>query len=88
AMHSQKIGNAIRSIDTWYPDFEEHQRVISIDPYGAVTNLGRAYRQPKVKKDFFNLFDAFSQGEELSSEEDKHFVMAVLVRGGVFGEKQ
>ncbi len=88
AMHSQKIGNAIRTIDTWYPEFEQHQRAISIDPYGAVTNLGRAYRQPKQKKDFFSLFDRFSQGEQLESPEEEHFVMAVLVRGGVFGEKQ
>jgi len=88
AMHSQKIGNAIRTIDTWYPEFKEHQRAISIDPYGAVTNLGRAYRQPKEKKDFFSLFDRFSQGEKLDTFEEEHFVMAVLVRGGVFGEKQ
>jgi CRISPR-associated protein Csy3 len=87
AMHSQKIGNAIRSIDTWYPKFEETNKSIAIDPYGAVTNLGRAYRKPKDKKDFFNLFDAFSQGENIA-ENDQHFVMAVLVRGGVFGEKQ
>lgn len=88
AMHSQKIGNAIRTIDTWYPDFENHQKPIAIDPYGAVTNLGRAYRQPKQKTDFFSHFDKFSQGEELENVEDQHFVMAVLVRGGVFGEKQ
>jgi CRISPR-associated protein Csy3 len=88
AMHSQKIGNAIRTIDTWYPEFEQHQRAISIDPYGAVTNLGRAYRQPKEKKDFFSLFDRFSQGEKLENSQEEHFVMAVLVRGGVFGEKQ
>lgn len=93
AMHSQKIGNAIRTIDTWYPEFEKHQRAISIDPYGAVTNLGRAYRKPKNKDvkvgtDFFTFFDKFSQGEGLSNSEEEHFVMAVLVRGGVFGEKQ
>jgi len=93
AMHSQKIGNAIRTIDTWYPEFETHQRPISVDPYGAVTNLGRAFRKPKSKDvklgtDFFTLFDKFSQGEKLDVLEDEHFVMAVLVRGGVFGEKQ
>lgn len=87
AMHSQKIGNAIRSIDTWYPQYDEKQKAIAIDPYGAVTNLGAAYRNPKDKKDFFSLFDAFSQGEAIA-EEEEHFVMAVLVRGGVFGEKQ
>ena len=88
AMHSQKIGNAIRTIDTWYPDFYNHKKPIAIDPYGAVTNLGRAYRHPKQKIDFFSLFDKFSQDEKLENVEDEHFVMAVLVRGGVFGEKQ
>lgn len=88
AMHSQKIGNAVRTIDTWYPDFQNHKKPIAIDPYGAVTNLGRAYRQPSQKIDFFSLFDKFSQGEKLENIEDEHFVMAVLVRGGVFGEKQ
>lgn len=88
AMHSQKIGNAIRSIDTWYSAYDEHQKPIAIDPYGAVTNLGRAYRSPKDKADFFSLFDKFSQGETLDTSEEQHFVMAVLIRGGVFGEKQ
>ena len=87
AMHSQKIGNAIRMIDVWYSDYVQRQKPIAIDPYGAVTNLGKAYRQPKDKADFFTLFDQFSQGEEIK-ENEKHFVMAVLVRGGVFGEKQ
>ncbi len=88
AMHSQKIGNAIRTIDTWYPEYKQQQKPIAIDPYGAVTNLGRAYRQPRKKIDFFSLFDKFSQGEQLDNVDDEHFVMAVLVRGGVFGEKQ
>lgn len=87
AMHSQKIGNAIRNIDTWYPAYKERNRPIAIDPYGAVTNLGTAYRKPKDKKDFFTLFNKFATGEEIENN-DKHFVMSVLVRGGVFGEKQ
>lgn len=89
AMHSQKIGNALRSIDTWYPDFNDTEQSagpIAIEPYGAVTNLGRAYRSPKDKKDFYTLFDSWARGGELDSIEDKHYVMAVLVRGGVFGE--
>ncbi|MDC3221577.1 type I-F CRISPR-associated protein Csy3 [Gammaproteobacteria bacterium] len=87
AMHSQKIGNAIRTIDTWYPDYADNNKPIAVDPYGAVTNLGRAYRNPKTKLDFFTLFDKFAQGGEITTDE-QHFVMAVLVRGGVFGEKQ
>lgn len=86
-MHSQKIGNALRTIDTWYP---EHGEVttgpIAIEPYGAVTNLGKAYRNPKEKADFFTLFDQFARGEKLANKDDEHYVMAVLVRGGVFGE--
>lgn len=86
-MHSQKIGNALRSIDTWYPDFEEVTTgPIAIEPYGAVTNLGIAYRNPKNKSDFFTLFDKFARGEPLETEAQEHYVMAVLVRGGVFGE--
>lgn len=86
AMHSQKINNAIRTIDTWYPHYEEGIGPIAIDPYGAVTPLGRAYRYPTDKKDFYTLFDAYSTGKDVASEDDKHYVMAVLVRGGVFGQ--
>lgn len=85
-MHSQKIGNALRTIDTWYPAYTETQTPIAIEPYGAVTNLGTAYRNPKAKADFFTLFDRFACGETLDKKEDEHYVMAVLVRGGVFGE--
>lgn len=90
AMHSQKIGNALRTIDTWYPDFgdpENSAGPIAIEPYGAVTNLGRAFRHPtKDKKDFYTFFDEFARGGKLERIEDEHYVMAVLVRGGVFGE--
>jgi CRISPR-associated protein Csy3 len=86
-MHSQKIGNALRTIDTWYPEYGDTQiGPIAIEPYGAVTNLGKAYRSPKDKADFYTLFDRFARGETLASKNDEHFVMAVLVRGGVFGE--
>lgn len=86
-MHSQKIGNALRTIDTWYPEYEQADiGPIAVEPYGAVTNLGTAYRNPKEKADFFTLFDRFACGETLENKTDEHYVMAVLVRGGVFGE--
>ena len=85
-MHSQKIGNALRTIDTWYPEYGEIPGPIAIEPYGAVTNLGKAYRTPKAKADFFTLFDRFARGEVLENKTDEHYVMAVLIRGGVFGE--
>ena len=87
AMHSQKIGNAIRCIDTWYPDYDpESTGPIALEPYGAVTNLGIAYRNPKAKNDFFTLFDKWVLEGDLDNINDKHYVMGVLVRGGVFGE--
>ncbi len=89
ALHSQKIGNALRSIDTWYPEFDDIESSagsIAIEPYGAVTNLGKAYRTPKDKKDFYTYFDNFARGGKLDRIEDEHYVMAILVRGGVFGE--
>ena len=86
-MHSQKIGNAIRTVDTWYPEYDEtNTGPIAIEPYGAVTNLGKAYRSPKAKADFYTLFDKFARGEKLNTKEEEHYVMAVLVRGGVFGQ--
>jgi len=86
AMHSQKLGNALRSIDTWYSEYATENRPIAIEPYGSVTNLGRAFRTPKEKQDFFTLFDKFATGTKLDSKDEEHYVMAVLVRGGVFGE--
>lgn len=52
AIHSQKLSNAIRTVDTWYPQEEGRRIPIAIEPYGAVTTLGKAYRTPKEKKDF------------------------------------
>lgn len=81
-MHSQKISNAVRTIDTWYPDAEFP---IAAEPYGAVTTLGTAFRQPKLKQDFYSLFDNWVLNGEAPSDEQQHYVMAVLIRGGVFG---
>ena len=88
AMHSQKIGNALRTIDTWYPNEDgEPLGPIAVEPYGSVTSQGRAYRQPKQKKDFYNLLDSWILKNEAPEPEQQHYVMANLIRGGVFGEK-
>ena len=85
AIHSQKIGNALRTIDTWYEGADE-LGPIAVEPYGSVTTQGKAYRQPKAKQDFYNLFDNWLLKDQVPSLEQQHFVMAVLVRGGVFGD--
>ena len=85
AIHSQKIGNAIRTIDTWYEGAEE-LGPIAVEPYGSVTTQGKAYRQPKQKMDFYTLLDNWLLKDQVPPVEQQHFVMAVLIRGGVFGD--
>ena len=85
AIHSQKIGNALRSIDTWYEGAEE-LGPIAVEPYGSVTTQGKAYRQPKQKLDFYTLLDNWLLKDQVPPLEQQHFVMAVLIRGGVFGD--
>lgn len=88
AIHSQKVGNALRTIDTWYPvDGESPVGPIAVEPYGSVTTQGKAYRQPRQKADFYNLLDNWVLNDRTPSDGNQHFVMATLVRGGVFGEK-
>ncbi len=86
AMHSQKIGNALRTIDTWHPYVDEYS-AIAIEPYGAITNRGVACRQPKQKDDFYTLLDNWILNDKQPQPEQQHYVMAVLIRGGVFGGK-
>ena len=89
AIHSQKIGNALRTIDTWYPNEEEGIAIgpIAVEPYGSVTSQGKAYRQPKDKADFYNLLDNWVLADKTPDAGNQHYVMATLIRGGVFGEK-
>ena len=85
AMHSQKVGNAIRTIDTWHP-FADEVGPIAVEPYGSVTSRGAAYRQPKEKMDFYNLFDRWIIKDEEPAIEQQHYIVACLIRGGVFGD--
>lgn len=88
-IHSQKIGNALRTIDTWYPADAENGNIgpIAVEPYGSVTSQGKAYRQPKQKADFYNLLDDWVLKDKAPEVGNQHYVMATLIRGGVFGEK-
>ncbi len=97
AMHNVKIGNAIRTIDNWYGNtmmikvegkgktntVDVDARVpIAIEPYGSVTQHGRAYR-PK-DNDLYTLIKSWVNGKNIEDDQQK-FVVANLIRGGVFG---
>ena len=88
AMHSQKIGNAIRSIDTWHGDADAG--AIAVEPYGSVTSKGVALRSSGHcggGMDFYTLLDNWMTKDKVPDLDQQHYVMAMLVRGGVFGEK-
>lgn len=76
----------MRTIDDWYPKFEQTNKPIAIEAYGSVTQRGVAYRS--TRNDFKTLLLKWLSSETSSqlTEQDKHFVVAMLIRGGVFGE--
>jgi len=97
AMHNVKIGNAIRTIDSWYGDTmmvkaEGKGKTETVDvgirlpiaaePYGSVTQHGRAYRPSK--NDLYTLMLSWVNGGEVAADQQK-YVVANLIRGGVFG---
>ncbi|XOZ34850.1 type I-F CRISPR-associated protein Csy3 [Halomonadaceae bacterium KBTZ08] len=85
ALRDQKIGNALRTIDTWYPGApEQDAEPIAVEPQGA--NLGQMtfYRRQPAKASAFNL--ALRLPEIDPDSEDGMFMIAALIRGGVYGE--
>ena len=86
-MHAQKLGNALRTIDNWHPEAAE-LGPIAAEPYGSVTTLGKACRRPSDREDFYSLLDGWMLKDAPLTPEQQHYVMAILVRGGVFGEAE
>mgnify|MGYP003346798016 FL=1 len=84
-IHSQKLGNALRTIDTWHADVDE-LGPIAVEPYGSVTTLGKACRKPTDKLDFYSLLDGWLLKDKAPEVNQQHFVIATLIRGGVFGD--
>lgn len=98
AIHNVKIGNAIRTIDTWYGDnaiakSDEKNNTesvsitektpIAIEPYGSVTQRGIAYRPSK--DDLYTLILDWINGK-IINDDNKSYVIANLIRGGVFSK--
>ncbi|MFI3186053.1 MAG: type I-F CRISPR-associated protein Csy3 [Methylococcaceae bacterium] len=84
AIHSEKIGNALRTIDTWYRE-GEHAPAIATEPYGSVTTKGEAYRISK--NDFYTLLGKWMSDIDSVNPEQQHYIIATLIRGGFFGGK-
>lgn len=85
ALRDQKIGNAIRTIDTWYPDAAAYQfKPIAVEPNGASLEQQFFFR---VGKDKASAFDILKEIDDLDPNSDKGmFLIACLIRGGVYSE--
>lgn len=80
ALRDQKIGNALRTIDTWYPRYAEHGRPLPVEPNGASLEAQEFFRDKKTS--------AFEFARRLNTLDpaspDGMFMIASLIRGGVF----
>lgn len=90
ALRDQKIGNAIRVVDTWYVSGMQKAAPIPVEPNGACLGDGTFYRTGSN-----SAYALLSQIEGLtvraqSSPEvfdaELAYLVAILVRGGVYGE--
>jgi CRISPR-associated protein Csy3 len=87
-IHKQKIGNALRTIDSWYQDNAGYP--IAVEPYGVDQRIQKAMRF-KNKNDFYTYLvklDAFTQDmrKHHKIDNETHFMAACFIRGGVFSK--
>lgn len=80
AMRDQKVANALRTIDTWYPDYEVWGRPIAVEPNGASLEAQNFFRQGKNSS--FKLFTRLNKTDP--DDERGMFCIACLFRGGVY----
>lgn len=80
ALRDQKIGNALRTIDTWYPRYADHGRPLPVEPNGASLEAQEFFRDRKTS--------AFEFARRLNTLDpaspEGMFMIASLIRGGVF----
>jgi len=85
ALRDQKISNALRTIDTWYPAYEEHGQPIAVEPNGANLGAQRFFRDGAA-----SAFKIALRLDELDPDSaDGMFMISALMRGGVYsGSKE
>ncbi len=83
ALRDQKIGNALRTIDTWYPAFAERGLPIPVEPNGASLDAQLFFRNDGKSSGFKYML----QVKELDpNSKEGMFLLACIIRGGVFSE--
>ena len=84
AIRDQKIGNAIRTFDTWYPDFDSVKKPIPVEPNGASLDAKRFFR-PVSGRDSVSSFKIATKLNLIDPNSNEGmFMIASLIRGGVY----
>ena len=86
AIRDQKVANALRTIDTWYPDYEAWGRPIAVEPNGASLEAQHFFRPINSADSSFKLFTRLNKVSPDS--EEGMFCIASLLRGGVYSESE
>lgn len=89
-MHDVKLGNAIRTIDTWYIDEKNKYKGIpfAIEPFGAVVQKGDATRDGNGT-DLYTYLRKLTVPKTTDDIDDMDlFFVANLIRGGLFQGKK
>ncbi len=99
AFHEQKIGAAVRTIDTWHGGLMEDgmplveaTKPLPVNPYAQDRDAHLVVRERRLKTDLYTILDKqllalLEQVRGGVVTDEMHFVVANLVRGGVFGMK-
>ena len=82
ALRDQKIGNALRTIDVWYPDYNKRCLPLPVEPNGASLDAQEFFRTGDASG--FTLMRRIGELDPASKE--GLFLLACLIRGGVFSE--
>lgn len=87
AFHSQKIGAALQNIDDWYAENAEYP--LRVNEYGSDRLSAIARRHPLNNNDFYQLIVRAEEWIDYMSDhqtipDDVYFIVAVLVKGGLF----
>jgi CRISPR-associated protein Csy3 len=83
ALRDQKVSNALRTFDTWYPEYGIFNRPIPVEPNGASLDAQKFFRKGKTA----SAFDLAKRLNTLNPEAPEGmFMIAGLIRGGVFSE--
>lgn len=78
-LSAQKVGNALRTIDTWYA--EGAVEPIAIGVYGAVPPLNQTHRAGNGRKNSY--YDLVKKEISELSDNEKDFLMAIFIKGGL-----